>query len=70
MKKMGLDTEGFDLAFGLMCFLFGGVIMQRDGVSHAGKGQGEGFAKPLCAAGDKGKGLGHGGIVNEKAMGA
>jgi hypothetical protein len=40
--------------------------MQRDGIAHAGEGEREGFAEALCAAGDKGEGLGHGGIVNEK----
>jgi hypothetical protein len=34
--------------------------MQRNGISHAGKGQCEGFAEPMRAASNEGKRLRHG----------
>lgn len=66
LKQMDLRAQRFEFSFGLLRGIFGGVVMQRNGIPHAGKSQREGFAKSLRAASHKSKRFRHGWIVNEK----
>ena len=53
--REALDPQRADLFDGLIRLVCRATIMQRDGISHARKGEGKGFAKTMCAAGDEGE---------------
>ena len=49
-----VHTEGTNFRDGALGFIHRAAIMQGDGISHAGKGQGKGFAEPVGGPGHKG----------------
>ena len=59
-----VHAERANLACGFIRLIYRAAMMERDGISHAGKGQGKGFAKSAGGAGDEGEGKGHDRILH------